>query len=375
MIVRARRQELRPFLWRTKMSLLKEFDVDNLAVEEWLPWGGITLPQVMQQKDGSCFCVIEYEPYEKNCLTKKLELPNFCRGWALWNERQHTTAGDKNFLVVCWNPFKTKINPNIENTPGETVRKENFLEYFGAEVEKIRKELSKVTRARLLEYQELMNFLTFELTMDAREVQMPEVPLYMDALLSQDVHFEFRANDIYINGKKLLVLTLPTLPNAWEIFEKVKNFPYRYVRRILLFDEQESELEMKKYAGQWCSRRKIMLAEIEKEILTKLNGYCWNGFIFRLDETEYETFCDDAEEYLTRQQIPFVIEHYNLKDVWWGSLAGIFLANITPPLVGFDSVEEFLLHKEKVKLARQEHRFKQILEDMEKEKNVSNGQI
>ena len=313
------------------MSLLKEFDVDNLAVEEWLPWGGITLPQVMQQKDGSCFGVIEYEPYERNYLTKNLELPNFRRGWALWNERQHTTAGDKNFLVVCWNPFETKINPNIENTLGETVRKENFLEYFCATVEKICKELSKVTRAKLLRYQELMNFLSFELAVDKREVQMPEVPLYMDALLSQDVHFEFRANDIYINGKKLLVLTLPTLPNAWEIFEKVKNFPYRYVRRILLFDEQESELEMKKYAGQWCPRRKIMLKEIEKEILASFNGYCWNGFIFRLDETEYETFCDDAEEYLTRQQISFVIEHYNLKDVWWGSLAGIFWANITPP--------------------------------------------
>ena len=78
----------------------------------------------------------------------------------------------------------------------------------------------------------------------------------MDALLSQDVQFDFKANDIYINGKKLLVLTLP---RTWEIFDKVKNFSYRYVRRILLFDDHESELEMKKYARQWCSGRKIML--------------------------------------------------------------------------------------------------------------------
>ena len=202
---------------------------------------------------------------------------------------------------------------------------------------------------------------------------MPDVPLYMDALLSQDVQFEFKANDIYINGKKLLVLTLPTLPNAWEIFEKVKNFPYRYVRRILLFDEHESELEMKKYAGQWCPRRKIMLKEIEKEILAKFNGYCWNGFIFRLDEADYENFSSDMEEYLTGKEIPFVFEHYNLKDVWWCSLAGLFLANITPPLVGFNSAEEFILHKEKITATQREHRFKQILEEMEQEKNVSNG--
>ena len=52
------------------MSLLKEYDEKNLAVEEWLSWGGITLPHVMQQKGGSCFSVIEYEPYERNYLTE-----------------------------------------------------------------------------------------------------------------------------------------------------------------------------------------------------------------------------------------------------------------------------------------------------------------
>ena len=357
------------------MSLLKEFDVDNLAVEEWLPWGGITVPHVMQQKDGSCFSVIEYEPYEKNYLTKNLVLPNFRRGWALWNERQHTSTGDRNFLVVCWNPFETKINPDIENTLGATVRKENFLEYFGAEVEKICAEFSKVTRAKLLCYQELMNFLTFALTMGGDEVAMPEVPLYMDALLSQDVHFEFKANDIFVDGKRIFVLTLPDLPSPWEIFERLKNFSYRYVRRLLIFDEQESAAELKKYASQWCSRRKIMLAEIERDILAKLNGYCWNGFIFSLDETEHETFRADVEEYLTRQKISFVIEHFNLKDVWWGSLAGIFLANITPPLIGFNSAEEFLLLKEAVKSTRQEHRFREILDEMERSQNVSDGQI
>ena len=107
------------------MSLLKEYDEKNLAVEEWLSWGGITLPHVMQQKGG-------YEPYERDYLTKKLDLPRFRRGWAVWNERQHTLTTDKDFIVIFWNPFETKINPHIENTLGETVDKKNFLKYFGA---------------------------------------------------------------------------------------------------------------------------------------------------------------------------------------------------------------------------------------------------
>ena len=68
------------------MSFLKEFEINNEDVAEGLMWGGITLPHVMQQKDGSCFSVIEYEPYEKNFLTKNLDLPKFRRGWAIWNE-------------------------------------------------------------------------------------------------------------------------------------------------------------------------------------------------------------------------------------------------------------------------------------------------
>ena len=355
------------------MSLLKEFEVDNTAVEEWLSWGGITRPSIMQQKDGSCFSVIEYKPYEKDYLTKKIEMPAFHRGWSIWNERQHNFDRDRDFIVICWNPFETKSNPYIENTLGAKIKKENFLEYFEEEVKKIYEEISKVTKAKLLEYQEVMNFLTYTLTMEEKEVKMPEVPLYMDALLSQDVKFDFKANDIYINGKRIFVLTLPDFPNVWEMFEKVKRFKYRYVRRILLFDKKESEEELKKYCLKWCPNRKIMLEEIGKGILGDFNGYCWNGFIFLLEETEVEVFQAYIKEYLETKEIAYLIEKYNLKDVWWGSLAGIFLANINPPLTGFKSFEEFILTKEAVKSEWQEHKFKKIIEEMEVEKNVQNG--
>ena len=361
------------------MSFLKEFEQKDMAVEEGLAWGGITLSYVMQQKGGSCFSVIEYEPYRKNSLMKTLELSSFRRGWAVWNERQHTLQGDKNFLVVFWNPFETKDNPYIENTLGETVEKENFLRYFGQEIEKICKEFSKVTRTKLLKYQELMNFLSFSLSMEESTVKMPEVPLYMDALLSQDIKFKFTANDIYINDKKIIVVTLSDWSSMWKIFEQVKNIPYRYVRRILFFDERESEIELKKYVGKWCGGRKTMLEEIEKNILSKVNGYCWNGFIFQVEESESEEFCVNLERYLKTQEMAYVFEKYNLKDVWWGSVAGIFLANIVPPITGFKSLEEFILHVEESKENAREHKFKEILSEMAKmkegEQDVPNGQI
>ena len=51
----------------------------------------------------------------------------------------------------------------------------------------------------------MMDFLSFTLSMGEHRAIMPDVPLYMDALLSQDIDFDFRANDIFINGKKVLV--------------------------------------------------------------------------------------------------------------------------------------------------------------------------
>ena len=355
------------------MLLFREFEIKNNEVSDGLMWGGITLPYVMQQKDGSYFSVIEYEPYVKDCLTKSLNLPKFRRGWGIWNEYQHTPNYDKYFMVFFWNPFETKINPNIENTLGVSVRKENSLQYFGEEVKKICKELSRVTSVKLLEYQKLMNFLSFTITLEEKECTMPEVPLYMDALLSQDIKFNFKANDIYINDKRILAVTLPELFNAEEFFKGLKNYQYRYVRRILIFDERESEIELKKYVGQWCPRRKIMLEEIEKELLSKLNGYYWNGFIALLNEAEYEKVRSYFEEYLQGKEVPFIFEQYNLKDVWWGSLSGVYLANITPPIVGFKSVEEFILQRESAGLQKKENKFKKILEEMEQEKNVSNG--
>ena len=348
---------------------LKEYEIDDTAVEEWLSWGGLTRPTVLRQKGGSCFSVIEYKVYEKSLLTKTMEFPKFQRGWAMWTERQHSEEGDRDFVVIFWNPF---VNGNyIENALGKKILKGKFLDYFCAEVEKIYKELTKVTTARILEYQELIDFLTYSLTLGEEKVLMPEVPLYLDALLSQDVNFEFKANDILVNGKKIMILSLPTMPEVFEMFADFEKINYRYVRRILFFDDKESAEEWKEYSSKWCESRKTMLKKIEESVLQEATGYFWNGFIFHLDEANYESFRNYVEENLNGRELLYVLESYNLKDVWWGSLAGMYLANITPPLVGFNSAENLLLST-KVKIEAENNQFSEIMEQIE---NVSDRQV
>jgi len=108
-----------------------------------------------------------------------MEFPKFRRGWAMWLETQHSTEKNKNFLVIFWNPFVKKNERYIENALGEKILKEKYLDYFCTEVEKIFEKLSRVTSAKILEYREIINFLTFSLTQDEKEIKMPEVPLYI----------------------------------------------------------------------------------------------------------------------------------------------------------------------------------------------------
>ena len=220
----------------------------------------------------------------------------------MWLETQHSTEKNKNFLVIFWNPFVKKNERYIENALGEKILKEKYLDYFCSEVEKIFEKLSRVTSAKILEYREIINFLTFSLTQDEKEIKMPEVPLYLDALLSQDINFEFKANDIVVDGKKILIISLPTMPEVFEMFSDLEKIKYRYVRRILFFDGKESSAEWKKYSEKWCVGRKTMLKKIEEEIFQEVNGYYWNGFIFHLDATEYEKFLEKAEKNLREKE-------------------------------------------------------------------------
>jgi len=329
------------------MSLIEGFKVNDFAVDEWLPWGGLTRPSIMEQKDHSLFSVISYLPWDEEFLNEEIDFPEFCRGWGFWSERQHTLTEDKNYLALFWNPFTSKTAKFIENTLGEKVYKQDYLAYFEHITENFTKMIRRLTTARLISYQEIYDYLTFSLSMGDFHIKMESDPFQLDALLSQDIPFEFTANDIYIFGKRVLILTLPTLPKPDILFERFAKIPYRYVRRLLIFSREEAEKDMKKYSGSWCPGRKTMLKRIEQDIIGKLNGYCHNGFIFHVPLGEYENFRSFVKNTLYDLELPGLIEEYNLKDVWWGSITGTYLANITPPLIGFSSVKDLLVKKPK----------------------------
>jgi len=325
---------------------LQEYTINDQDVDEWLPWGGLVRESVVKNKDDSFFGVIAYVPYPKKD-DKKIKYREYRKGWVIWTEKQHREGEDRCYLIVCWNPFY-RMTHIAENALGAaSVSESEAALYFEKELSSIAKDLSKVTTCKVLAYQDVIDFLAFSLSLGDEKITMPEVPLYLDVLLSQDLQVEFLENGLAINHKQLLVFTPLSIPSMsimnilYQAFEKV---PYRYVQRLLLFDQKSAEADLNKYMDKWCSGRKYVKNALKADLLSNLNGYYSNNFFFLLDEENYQKVDHYCRNIMETLGLSYVVESYNLKDVWWGSLAGIFRANINPLVTGFDCLDDLLVH-------------------------------
>ena len=74
----------------------------------------------------------------------------------------------------------------------------------------------------------------------------------------------------------------------------------------------------------------------------------WTGIILHISEEEKE-FLElwRVREVLNRLEALYIVEDYNRKDVWWGSLPGLFRANLTPPQMSFGGLSELMSHSRK----------------------------
>lgn len=322
-------------------SINKKFGLQSTAVEEWLPWGGIVRPSVMKQKDGSLFSIIEYQPYSYFADGTYPVWP-FRRGWVLWQEIQYTEEqGRRYYLVICWNPFVTSSSFTL-NALRPKIRKEKALDYFEQEIQRFLADFQRLTEAHLLEYQEIMDVLSFALSHGENHETMPEVPLYMDALLSENIDMKFGANSMMINGKSLYVVSLLEPWPTNEIYAGIQTMTYRHSRRLVCFSQKESKRNLKKYTSTWFPGRKAVRQLITEDLLYQYNGYYTDSFQFLLDEENRIPFQKFFEHLLDSIGVNYIVQHYGLKETFWGSIPGLFLAQSRPPIMGFRHLSEFL---------------------------------
>lgn len=332
---------------------LQEYNVDINKIEEWVPWGGLTMPHVLENKDGSFVAIVQYDQYPPN--PQNFDLPEFCRGWVVTVEEQHFKNPEtlkmesKYFIVFCWNPFK--LNSGIiRNTLNKPVRIENALKYFGTIVLQLADRLSKVTKVKVLEYQEILDFLAFSISFKPQGPAMPEIPLCIDVLMTQNLEIHFAPNSVRQGKSHFVIYTILGMPDLKKVFYAFMPLQYRHVKRVLCFNKKQSEKVMKGYSNHWCPKRKYMKNAILGDLLDgNLLGYYSEYFIFLVPDEYMGQVLSFNEDLFTKKRIGYRLESFNAKDIWWGSLPGCFRADIHTPIIGFKDVDELMSHTPEAK--------------------------
>lgn len=316
-----------------------------MDISEWIPWGGLVHPEVLRCKDWSYLSVFQYQIPE---MPIKKDLPagweKLRRGWSLWCEKQHPAHApeDKYFLAVHWNPFRDAKSGQSKNTlSGKSATKDKELTSFQADVQTLDRTLFSL---QALTYQDFINYLAFTVDFGTgQEISMPDEPLYLDALLTQDVHFQFKGNDIFINDKRLIVFSFLTPPaDMQKIYALLEANPYRHVKRLLAMNEQEAKKDLQKYTARWFPSRKPLRDMAMEGLLTALNGYALDAILFLTTEEENKKIISSLEKELQAQGCAYAIEDFHRKEIFWASIPGIYLAYARPPVTQLSSFADFL---------------------------------
>ncbi|MDR1701523.1 MAG: hypothetical protein LBR56_01955 [Sporomusaceae bacterium] len=337
------------------MNYFKEYDDTYQKMSRWLPWACLVSPGVVENKDGSfvgAFLYTEKKSGDNPAAIKIVRevLRAFGSGWVWWTQRRYTPEGVQNHIALSWNPRLENgcfVNyPRvIVNLPKDHADPKLAFIYALNWLEKF---LNYQVDIRQLRDLELLQFLHDTVTPDITVITMPEIPLYLDALLSQNNSYNISNSGLRVNNIHVKIISLlGFMDDGRELFAFLENFQYKYrfVRRLVFFSREDACKEAKRYMNGWCEERKSILTALDYSYnVDKVYGYftntliLWNEGLALLQE-----ICCSVQLYLENKGILSIIEEPNQVDVWLGSLPAMFRCNITPPLLELDDAAALLL--------------------------------
>ena len=328
----------------------KEYQLQNHSAAEHLSWGGITHPNILRCKDDSVLGIITYRPYPVEEETQRITLSAFQNGWSIWVEEQQERSGVRRcYLTVSWMPF-CRMDGKVKNAlTGEKIKLDALEHALAGVLQTLTDAFPAAAQAHILSYQEIVDHLCFTLTMGERHMQMPDPPIDFDLYLTDRLPLNFAGNHVRLGDDMFLLLSLPSLfggqadiyEELWQIFAR-RGIPCRHTQRMLLFGEKEAEKELRSYTGKWCPSRRYIKELLTDGVLKRLNGYYTNEIILRLPKEDFAHTAEYLHHLMYARALPYVIEDYNAKDLWWGSLPGMFMAGLVPPICGFAALEDLL---------------------------------
>lgn len=392
------------------MLNLAEYRQRPALLADWLPWAGLVAPGVVLNKDGSFQRTARFRGPDLDSATQgemiatTARLNNALRrlgsGWALFIEAERLLAvnyphsdfpealswlvdeerraafeeSNQHFesryhLTLAFLPSEESraraAKVLYENAPGEGVDWQGRLDAFVAETDRVFDLLDGVMPEIVwLDDSQTLTYLHTTVSTRRYEIDVPEVPFHLDALLADRPLVGGLAptlGDHHLRVVSVRGFPTSTWPGILDDLNRL-GFGYRWSTRFLCLDKAEAEKELGRLRRQWFAKRKNVVALLRETIFqqesplvdTDANNKAGDadaalqelgsdqvtfGYL-TATVTVMDTDADLADE--KRRMVERAIqgrgfvtipETLNAVDAWLSSIPGNAYANVRQPIV------------------------------------------
>ena len=402
------------------MLNLTEYRAKNTSLADFLPWAALIAPGVVLNKDGSFQRTAKFRgpdldsatPAELIGTTSRLNnaLRRLGSGWAIFVEAQRTQANhypDSRFPDPVSALVDAERKGQFEEEGAhfesgyfltflflppaeEAARAEGWL-YEGSEkggvdpyqilrgfIDRTERVLHLVEgfvpEAEWLDDSATLTYLHATISSKRQHVRVPEVPIYLDAILPDEPLTG--GLEPKLGANHLRTLTVMGFPSATQpgILDELNRlaFPYRWSTRALCLDKTDATRLLVKIRRQWFAKRKSIMA-ILKEVMTNeasvlLDTDAANKAAdadLALQElgadaigeayvTATVTVWDEdariadeklrmVEKIIQGRDFTCMVEGVNALEAWFGSLPGHAYANVRQPPISTLNLAHMIL--------------------------------
>lgn len=215
----------------------------------------------------------------------------------------------------------------------------------------------------------LLSFLNRCITGDTHPVQLPRVPMYLDALIgTRDLTGGLQPS---IGGKFIKVLAMDGFPpDSWPcMLSSFEALPveYRFSSRFICMDQFEAQQELEKYRKTWAqqifkiwdkmknnpnakeNRDALNMSNDAEEAIEELqSGLVGAGFytaciiLMGEDLQELDDSIRDLRRMMLSLGFPCRVESINALEAWLGSHPGNSYANVRRPIINTMNLADLL---------------------------------
>lgn len=340
--------------WRC-MSF-KEFREDGVIFADWLPWGALVKSHLMMNKDSSLMATFLYNQIlvvEDDVMLGAFEkfsefFKGLGSGWGINVEVQKKEERTENreqriqyYLTFVYLPDRKYKGD------GKAVFEKGLL--------RVRESFGVLCDLRLLEGQEYLDYLRSTICFNGSKVEMPEIPMYLDALLTQEIEISIEDEEAVVNESAFQVVTPMGFvsENIHEVLSCVNRlgFDYRFVVRFLFMGDADAKKENERYRKTWFQGRRSAMKLLDYPDFEGVFGYYMAAFVVsdseelgvRSEGVGARRKAERVEGVLNGLGIVTIVEDYNLQDVWFGTIPGMVRSNVFAPILPVHDVNSLLI--------------------------------